>query len=162
MAENQLDIQPNYNPALEALKFNNLVNDDLNKKARSHLDEMNKISTLYNNVTALNAEFKIRSNTDKKGINYIDFENSEFQGYIDALVDNKLLDERKYKFETQKEVENFKTKLECIDSQLKNKNQEPLLLIQPLLNLMELMNRIAKTCSEQQEKLIEKTNIIPR
>ena len=65
-----------------------------------------------------------------------------------------------YKFETKNEVEAFRARLEGIQTELKNKNQEPLLLIQPILNLLELMNRIAKTFADLDEKLKEKANNI--
>jgi len=149
-------------PALDALRFNEKVNDHLDGKVRKLLERMDTISKQFDDVTALSNEFNLRTNFDEKGVTFIDFTNTEFQELIDRLYDSGVLKEengqRKYKFETKKEIEMFKAKLDGIANQLKNKNQEPLILIQPLLNLLELMNRIGKTILELDEKLKEKTN----
>ncbi|MFA6118755.1 MAG: hypothetical protein WCT85_04195 [Parachlamydiales bacterium] len=153
----------NLNPAFEALKYNNRVNEHLDNKARNLLARMHETSEKFNSVTALVNEFNVRANnveTDKK-ITFIDFEGSEFQELIDHLHDEGILTGQKvYKFETKNEVEAFRARLEGIQTELKNKNQEPLLLIQPILNLLELMNRIAKTFADLDEKLKEKANNI--
>lgn len=138
--------QVELNPAFEILKFNTQVDAHLDTKVRNLLDRMHTISEQYNDALALANEFNIRANFDEKGANFIDFEGSEFQEFIDKLYDADILDEKKYKFETKNDIEKFKAKLDGIQKQLKNKNQEPLLLIQPLLNLLEQMNKIAKTC----------------
>jgi hypothetical protein len=149
----------NINPAYEVLKFNAAVDTHLDKKVRNLLDRMNRISDQYNDVIALSNEFNLRTNFDDKKVSFIDFEGSEFKEILDKLYDKGILEgERKYKFETKKEIDIFKAKLDGKAAQLKNKNQEPLLLIQPLLNLLEQMNKIAQRCADLDEKLKEKTN----
>ncbi len=150
----------NINPALSALKFNAEVDSHLDQKVRNLLERMNRVSSQYDDVIALSNEFNLRTNFDEGNkISFIDFEGTDFQEIIDRLYDTGVLEgEKTYKFETKKEIEIFKARLEGKASQLKNKNQEPLLLIQPLLNLMELMNKIAKTFADLDEKLKEKIN----
>jgi len=155
-----MDEVKNDNPALEALHFNLKVNEHLDGKVRNLLDRMQTISNQYNDVATLAAEFNIRANFDAdKSATYLDFEKTEFQPIIDNLHNQGILKgEKKYKFETKQEIERFKAHLEGQAAILKNKNQEPLLLIQPLLNLLELMNRIAKSFADQDEALKRKTN----
>lgn len=149
----------NINPALSALQFNAKVNDHLDDKVRNLLERMETNSKLFDNATALSNEFNLRTNFDNQGVTFIDFEGTEFQELIDNLHDLGILEgERKYQFETRDEIERFKAILEGKATYLKNKNQEPLLLIQPLLNLIELMNKIAKSFTDSDEKLKEKTN----
>jgi len=146
-------------PALHAIQFNAKVDAHLDGKVRDLLERMHRVSDQYNDVIALANEFNIRSNFDDEGATFLDFEGSEFQEIIDKLHDAGVLEgDRKYRFETKHEIERFKAHLEGKATILKNKNQEPLLLIQPLLNLLELMNRIAKTFADQDEKLKEKAN----
>ncbi len=150
----QVDSTPvDPNPALAILQFNAKVDQHLDTKVRNLLDRMHVISEQYNDALALANEFNIRSNFDKEGVNFLDFENSEFQELIDRLFDAGILDEKKYKFETKNDIEMFKARLDGIQNQLKNKNQEPLILIQPLLNLIEQMNKIAKTCTDDDKNL---------
>lgn len=151
------------NPAWEALQFNAKVSNHLDSKVRDLLERMNRVSKQYDDVTALSNEFNLRTNFDKDGVTFIDFTGTEFQEILDRLYDSGVLEKstsgsRIYKFETKKEIEMFKAKLEGKANQLKNKNQEPVLLIQPLLNLLEQMNKIAKSCSDSQEKLTDKIN----
>jgi hypothetical protein len=157
------------NLGLEAVKFNLQVDANLDGKIRNLLTRMNSISDSYNDVNTLSnvllTNFDLKTNLDNKdGVTSIDFEGSEFQILIDRLYDKEILTEvngrRIYKFETKQEIERFKTLLEGIQNKLKNEGQEPSLLIQPLLNLLDLMNRIAKSCIEQQEKLEEATQRI--
>lgn len=152
------------NPALEALKFNAQVDDHLSKKVRNLLDRMDRVSKLYDDVIALSNEFNLRTNFDEKDkkVSFIDFTDSpDFKEIIDRLHEEKVLDGPvKYKFETKKEIDLFKAKLEGKQTELKNNNQKPMLLIEPLLKLLEQMNRIAKTILESNDRLIEKANSI--
>ena len=71
----------NLNPAFEALKYNNRVNEHLDNKARNLLARMHETSEKFNSVTALVNEFNVRANnveTDKK-ITFIDFKEANFR-----------------------------------------------------------------------------------
>lgn len=121
---------------------------------------MSQISGDSKDVEELANNFGIEVTSDKKGIYSIDLEGSKWQAYIDKLYDAGKLSTRKYKFEGKKEIELFQKELEQQKSLLKNETSEPMLLIQPLLNLIELFANMAKKCVELDEKLKEKANNI--
>lgn len=146
-------------PALEALKFCSDVDAHLNKKITDLTDKMNIYSEQYNDVETLRNillnEVAININSEE-----INFEGTDIQTAIDRLHDHGILEgERVYRF-TITDLERFKASLESKATQLRNKNQEPSLLIQPLLNILKLFVDIGKAIIEADERFKEKTNKI--
>ncbi|NGX57111.1 MAG: hypothetical protein K1060chlam5_01367 [Candidatus Anoxychlamydiales bacterium] len=153
-----MGINLNLNPALNALKFNDQVNDHLEQKAQKLLDQMKDISNRYKDVSKILRELNVHIQKDYKGeIDKVDFsENSDIKDILDGLYEMGILPEKKYVFEGN-DIEFLKASLDGYASELKNQNQEPMLLLQPLLNLMEMMNKITKSIIESDEKIKETT-----
>lgn len=147
------------NPAMEVLRYHETSSSYLEEKARRLLKKMEETSELYKSVNALSTELKIRTGFDQSGIAFIDFTGSEFQEIIDRLHETKILEGQPvYKLETKKDIEIFKARLEGKENMLKNQNQEPLILLQPILNLIDQMNKIAKACLDSEDRLKGRIN----
>lgn len=147
------------NPAIDVLHFNDLATSKLEDKVRGLIDKMNEASSEVGAVTDLLNELNVLTEFSDDKVTSIKFENTPFQEMIDRLHDKGVLHgERKYNFETKKEIEMFKASLETQQYQLKTKSSESLIMMEALLKLLQQMNDIAKACSDSQEKLLQKIN----
>jgi hypothetical protein len=152
-------INLNLNPALDALNLNTQVSDHLEKKAERLLDQMKEISNEHSNISILQRELNIQIEKDYKGvIEKVDFtDNETIKEIINHLFEKGIIDEKKYVYENEKEIEFLRSTLDGYSNELKNKNQTPMILLQPLLNLIDMFSKITKTIIDEDPRLKEKT-----
>jgi hypothetical protein len=153
-------INLNLNPALSALDLNTKVSEHLEKKAEKLIDQMKEISNEHSNISKLLRELNIQIEKDYKGaVEKVDFSNNEtLKEIIDHLFDKGIIDEKKYVYENEREIEFLRAALDGYSTELKNKNQEPMILLQPLLNLLEMFSKITKTVIDDDTRLKQRTN----
>ncbi|NGX28658.1 MAG: hypothetical protein K940chlam1_00842 [Candidatus Anoxychlamydiales bacterium] len=174
------------NPVGDTLTLYGQIDDRLRNKADAYIENMNKISdqskeiaeldnfiqaiisriTIDTNHIPENFEkeiadvFGVKATLDKKGLFSIDLAGSKWDKSIQKLCKDGKLATNNSRFENKGQLDRFHQELEQQKSLLKNETSKPMLLIQPLLNLIELFANMAKKCVELDEKLKEKANNI--
>lgn len=142
-----LDAHTKIDPEHETLNFSAQVEAHLNKKIDYLILQMNENSENYNSVTSLVEAVTKAILKDNKTLDFNTAEFKNLKQLIDDLREKGILDDidvENYKLDSITDMEVFKAKLEGLQNKLRNQSQIPLIQLQPLMNLLELMIKIAK------------------
>ncbi|NGX62773.1 MAG: hypothetical protein KR126chlam6_00173 [Candidatus Anoxychlamydiales bacterium] len=173
-----VDVAPSYasletytkvNPSLEVTKFATLVETHLNGKIESLIAQVEQNTDNYNSATSLvEALTKILLKNDAFKNKVIDFDLPEFKEIkqiIEELNRQHILDAndiQDYKFDSKTSLEIFIAKLEGLKTKISNQSQIPLIQMQPLMNQLELMIKIAKAIMDAEANLDAHINSMMR